>query len=158
MNIKLLTIFCTLTIINVIMQTACHIITVKAGKLPAALINAATYGLYTIVIVYTMCDLPLLLKACIVAICNLIGVYFTKLLEEKSRKDKLWKIECTVPEQYTYALDYDLKDVPHSHWSVGSGYHLFNFYCSTQEQSRMVKTIASNYDALFCALESQNLY
>lgn len=158
MNATLLLTFIGLTIVNVIMQTTCRIVTIKAGKVPAAIMNAATYGLYTIVIVYTMCELSLLLKAVIVAACNLFGVYITKAVEEKSRKDKLWKIECTVPEKYANALEYDLKDIPHSHWAVSADFHLFNFYPSTQPQSAKVKAIADQYEAKYCAMASERLY
>lgn len=158
MNATLLITFIALTIVNVILQSSCHIITVKAGRVPAAFMNALTYGLYTVVIVYTMCDLPLGLKAAIVAACNLCGVFLTKTIEMKSRKDKLWKIECTVPEKYAEALSMDLSDIPHSDWAVGDNFHLFNFYCSTQAQSTQVKKVADQYEALFCAMESQHLY
>ena len=69
---------------------------VKCGKGLASVVNALAYGLYTVVIVYTNCDLALWLKCLIVALSNLIGVYVVKLFEEKLRKDKLWKIDMTI--------------------------------------------------------------
>lgn len=30
--------------------------------------------------------------------CNLIGVYVAKYIEEKIKKEKLWKIEISIPE------------------------------------------------------------
>ena len=93
---KLLITFIVLNILNVIIQTVKSIATIKCGKTLAAVINAVAYGLYTIVTVYMLCELDLWLKALIVAVANLIGVYVVKLLEEKSRKDKLWKVEATV--------------------------------------------------------------
>ena len=54
---KLLILFIALNIINVILQTVRSICTIKCSKLVASLVNALTYGLYTIVLVYTMCDL-----------------------------------------------------------------------------------------------------
>ena len=85
---QLLVIFIVLNIFNVIIQTVKSIATIKCKKLPAALINAVAYGLYTVVTVYMMCELPLGWKAGIVAACNLIGVYIVKDIEERKRKDK----------------------------------------------------------------------
>ena len=85
--LNLLIIFIILNILNVIIQTVKSIATVKCGKAVAAITNAVAYGLYTVVVVYTMCDLPLTYKAIIVAVCNLIGVYVVKYFEEKSQKE-----------------------------------------------------------------------
>ena len=84
MDTKLLLVFIVLNIANVIIQTVKSIATVKCGKVSAAVINAVAYGLYTIVTVYLMCELDLYLKAGIVALCNLVGVYVVKLIEEKA--------------------------------------------------------------------------
>ena len=154
---KLLILFIALNIINVILQTVRSICTIKCSKLVASLVNALTYGLYTIVLVYTMCDLPLFVKALVVALCNFIGVYVVKLIEEKARKDKLWKIEVTVPSQYANTVEVNLKTIPHSSWDVGNNYHLFNFYCATQKESEMVKIIVHQYEAKYFASETKIL-
>ena len=96
-DIKLLTIFICLNIANVIIQTIKSIATVKCGKGVAALVNAIAFGLYTVVTVYMLCDLPLALKAIIVALCNLVGVFVVKWGEEKARKDKMWLVKITIP-------------------------------------------------------------
>ena len=93
---QLLTIFIVLSILNVILNTIKSIVTVNGGKIAAALINAITFFVYTYVIIYTNCDLNMHLKAGITALINFVGVYIVKLVEEKSRKDKLWKIEATL--------------------------------------------------------------
>ena len=154
---KLLFIFIVLNIVNVIVQTAKSICTIKCGKVGAALVNAIAYGIYTIVIVYTMCDLPLFLKAGIVAVCNLIGVYVVKFIEEKARKDKLWKIELTIPSRYTVAVELDLKDIPHSAIKIDDEHTLFNFYCATQAESTRVKDIVAQYEAKYFVSESKTL-
>lgn len=114
MNTRLVLIFIVLNIVNVILQTVKSIATVKCGKTMAALVNAIAYGLYTIVLVYTVCNLPLMLKAIVVAVCNLVGVYVVKLIEERTRKDKLWKVEATVDSKYTQSLHETLNnsDIP----------------------------------------------
>ena len=94
------------------------------------------------------------LKVVVVGVCNLIGVFVVKLIEEKSRKDKLWKVELTVPKENTSAID--LLDVPHSYVEAGK-HTLFNFYCATQSESKTVKEIANKYGAKYFVAESKEL-
>lgn len=143
---RLLLIFITLNILNVILQTVKSIATVKCGKVAAALVNAVAFGLYTVVTVYTMCDLPLSLKAGIVALCNLVGVYVVKLFEEKARKDKLWKVEATVPSyrssQFSITLDNHRIEY-NCIKNVGQN-TIFNIYCPTQAVSEKVRNILNH--------------
>ena len=157
MDIKLLLVFIVLNIANVIIQTIKSIATVKCGKVSAAVVNAVAYGLYTIVTVYLMCELDLYLKAGIVALCNLVGVYVVKLIEEKARKDKLWKVEATVPAQWTDAVHFDLKDIPHNYVQNVGKYTLFNFYCATQKESAKVRDILAQYEVKYFVSESKTL-
>lgn len=154
---NLLIVFIILNIFNVIIQTVKSIVTVKCGKTAAALTNAIAFGLYTVVTVYLMCDLALWLKALIVALCNLVGVYVVKWIEEKARKDRLWKVEATVPAKYTEAVHIDLRTVPHSYIENIGNYTIFNFYCATQEDSKRVKDIINQYEAKYFVSESKNL-
>ena len=157
MDTQLLIIFIVLNILNVIIQTIKSIATVKCGKAVAALVNAVAYGLYTVVTVYMMCNLPLGWKAAIVALCNLIGVYVVKWAEEKARKDKLWKVEATVPAKYQGAVHFDLKDIPHNYIEGVGNYTLFNFYCATQAESAKVRDIINQYEAKYFVSESKTL-
>lgn len=156
MNTILLFALCTA--VNVILSTIKSILTVKGGKLSASFINALTYGFYSYVIVLTSADgMPIWLKMAITAICNFIGVYLVKWIEEKARKDKLWKVELTVPTKYTNTIDFDLHDVPHSYIELSDKHTLFNFYCATQKESAKVKAIANQYEAKYFVAESKNL-
>ena len=155
---NLLVLFIILNIVNVIIQTVKSLVTVKCGKGIAAMINALAYGLYTIVVVYMMCDLPLLLKAFIIAMCNLIGVYIVKLIEEKSTRDKLWKVEMTVKPRYAKELmeTLDTLRIPYSYIDIEK-YILFNVYCETQKQSTVVKAIVERYHAKYFVAECKTL-
>ena len=156
MNTILLFALCTA--VNVILSTIKSILTVKGGKLSASLINALTYGFYSYVIVLTSADgMPIWSKMAITAVCNFIGVYFVKWIEEKARKDRLWKVELTVPTKYTNTIDFDLHDVPHSYIELSDKHTLFNFYCATQKESAKVKAIANQYEAKYFVAESKNL-
>lgn len=158
MDTKLLLVFIVLNIANVIIQTVKSIATVKCGKVAAAVINAVAYGLYTIVTVYLMCELDLYLKAGIVALCNLVGVYVVKLIEEKARKDKLWKVEMTLPPEYAEKVHtmLQLVGIPHNYINIEK-YVLFNCYCATQAESARVKTIANDFEAKYFVSESKTL-
>ena len=151
--------FVVLNTFNVIIQTVKSICTVKCGKGVAALVNALAYGLYTIVTVYMLCDLDLYLKAGVVAVCNLIGVYVVKLIEEKSRKDKLWKVEMTVKNFNTVKLANALDDleIPYNYIDNVGKYTIFNVYCSTQKQSATVRNIGEECKAKFFVSETKSL-
>lgn len=157
-TMNLLTIFIILNILNVIIQTVKSLATVKCGKGTAALVNAIAYGLYTIVTVYMMCELPLMWKAGIVALCNLVGVYIVKLIEEKARKDKMWKIEVTLKPCYVEKVCALLEelDIPYN-WINIEKWYLFNIYCATQKESMIVKDLVNKYNAKYFVSESKNL-
>lgn len=155
---NLLLLFIVLNILNVIIQTVKSICTVKCGKGVAALVNAVAYGLYTIVTIYMLCDLDLYLKAGIVALCNLVGVYVVKLIEEKARKDKLWKVEATIKMEnlpYIKAL-FKEGGIPHNYIEIGDS-AIVNCYCATQEESSLVKQVLIDYKAKFFVSESKTL-
>jgi hypothetical protein len=122
----MLLLFIALTILNVIIQTVKSIATIKCGKIAAALINALAYGLYTYVVFFTASDgIDLHAKALITAGANLVGVYIVKLIEEKTYKDKLWKIEATVQTPLTEEFRERLADIPNSFQIIGK-YTIFN--------------------------------
>ena len=159
MDTQLLIIFIVLNILNVIIQTIKSIATVKCGKAVASLVNAVAYGLYTVVTVYMMCELSLGLKALVVALCNLVGVYVVKWAEEKARKDKLWKVETTVPFVYTNSLRLALKesDIPFNYIEDVGDYTIFNIYCHTQADSAWVKQLMEHYELKYFVSESKTL-
>lgn len=156
---KLLVIFIVLNIANVIIQTIKSLVTVKAGKGMASIVNAIAYGLYTIVTVYLMCDLDLWLKALIVALCNLVGVFIVKLIEEKTRKAKLWKVETSILKGYQKDIITLLvkADIPFNYIEGIGKYTLFNIFCSTEKQSIAVKEILKTYKAKYFVSESKSL-
>lgn len=159
MDTKLLTLFIVLNVVNVIIQTVKSIATIKCGKTVAALVNAIAYGLYTVVVVYTVCDLPLWLKVIVVGMANLIGVYIVKYFEEKGRKDKLWKVEATVSAQYVERLHNELSAVKLSHNYIDNigKYVIFNVYCETQADSIEAKKLLDYYHAKYFVSESKVL-
>ena len=156
---KLLMIYIVLNVVNVLLQTIKSIATIKGGKMVSALCNAIAYGLYTVVVVYMMCELPLWLKATIIGMCNLVGVYIVKWLEEKARRDKLWKIEMTVRNERAEDLAEMLKMARISFNSVAtSGLDtVFNVYSKTQKESLAIKEMAKKFHAKYFVTESKVL-
>lgn len=154
---NLIILFFVLTIINVIFSTIKSIVTINGSPFVASFISALYYGYYNIVLIYTVADFPLWQKVAVTFICNLIGVYIVKWAEVRARKDKLWKVELTVPTKYKDAIDFDLHDVPHSYIELSDKHTLFNFYCATQADSAKVKAIADDYEAKYFVAESKNL-
>lgn len=160
MNTTLLVTFIALNIINVIIQTVKSLMTVKCGKVGASLINALAYGFYTIVTIYMLCNLTLWLKAFIVAMCNLVGVFVVKWAEEKARKDKLWKIEVTVKKGLSTDLlkeELEKSEIPFSYLDINK-YILFNIYCATQKESAIVKMFIDRLDVKYFVTETKSLY
>ena len=156
---KLLILFIVMNIVNVVIQTIKSIATIKCGKTAAAIVNAVAYGLYTYIVVLTMCDLPLLAKCLIVAGANFIGVFVVKLFEEKARKDKLWKVEATILAPLTEETAKYLKacDIPFSYIENVGKHTIFNIYCRTQSESANVKCMLEDYDAKYFVSESKTL-
>lgn len=161
MNVELLITFIVLSVVNVILQTIKSIATMKCGKTLAAIVNAIAFGLYTIVLVYTNCDLPLYLKAVIVALCNLVGVWIVKYFEEKARKDKLWKVEATFAHNEPRLLQ-ELKifsginDIAYNYIDIEK-YYVVNFYCPTQKDSAAVKYFIEHFHGKYFVSESKTL-
>ena len=159
MNWELLWLFIVLNVLNVIIQTIKSIATIKCGKWSAALVNAVAYGLYTIVVVYTVCDLNLWLKVAVVALSNLVGVFFVKLFEEKARKDKLWKVEATVPTAITQRMHYALKGsgIAHNYIEGVGNYTIFNIYCPSQAVSVEVREVLEREGIKYFVSETKTL-
>lgn len=144
MDIKLLVTFIILNIFNVIIQTIKSIATVKCGKSVASVVNAVAYGLYTIVTVYMLCDLDLWLKAVIVALCNLVGVFVVKFFEEKARKDKVWLVKMTIPTDHAEQAKYFLEqaNIPFTYYDLNK-YFVFDTFCETQVETATATKICS---------------
>lgn len=155
---NLLVTFIILNIINVIIQTIKSLATVKCGKCGAAVANALAYGFYTIVVVYMVCELDLWLKVLVVGACNLVGVFIVKWVEEKSRKDKIWKVEVSVRDYYKDDVIQDL-----NHFGVSYNYIAtndnkwvtFNIYCANRNETDLVHKICGNYHAKYFITETK---
>ena len=158
MNIELLITFIILSIVNVIFSTVRSIVTIKGNKVTASFISGGYFAFYNIMLLYTVADFPMWQKCVITFVCNVIGVFIVKFIEEKSRKDKLWKVEVTIPRAEASRLINYLENSELSYNYVDiNKYYLFNFYCPTQRQSAEVKKLLDNFDAKYFVSESKTL-
>lgn len=154
-----LAVFVVLNVVNVLIQTVKSIATIKCGAWGAASVNALAYGLYTVVVVYMSADgLGLLWKAIIIAVANLFGVYIVKVIEEKKRKDKLWRVEATVKRTSTSALksELDNESIP-NYYNIIGNHTVFACFCKTQKESAKVRGILARYEAKYFVSESKTL-
>ena len=159
MNIEFIIIFIALSIINVVFSTVRSIVLIKSGKTIASLMSGGYFAFYNVMLLYTVADFPMWQKCLITFVCNVIGVWVVKFFEEKARKDKLWKIEATIPTKYTETVDYNLDNhfVPHSYVKLSDKHTVFYCYCATQNDSGVVKKILDNYEAKYFVTESKTL-
>lgn len=152
-------IFIFLNLINVILGTLRSILTIKASKNVASLINAISFTFYAGVI-KMIAGQEMWLVLLTTFIANIVGVQIAFYLVKKFSKDKLWKIEVTIPiiqenRMFNDCRKYGL--VYNRSYIGDEDYCNFNFYCSTQEESLQVKKILKDYQAKYFVTESKNL-
>lgn len=153
-------VFIALNIVNVVIQTVKSIVTVNGGKMLAAVINAVTFFIYTFCVVYMNADgLGLVWKALIIGAINFVGVFVVKFIEEKSRKDKLWKVEATVTPSDVGNVQVELYklNISQNCFRTSGEYRVLNIFCPTQKESAQVKTILNKYHAKYFVSESKTL-
>lgn len=159
-DIGLLAGFVALTIVNVVLQTARVIITVKGGMFLSSLVSAIAFGFYVVIIVWTVCDLPLWTKVVVTALANFVGTYFVKYVEAKVRKQRLWLVDVVIfKKNIEYAKEFLNK---HGIWFSetpisNSESHMFHIYSNTQDESRLIKKLLAKFNAKYVVVESKSL-
>ena len=153
-------IFTLATVVNVTLSTIRAICTIKCGKTVSAIANAVCYGFYPLVIMLTaQGTVDIVANMAITAIANFVCVYLIKLGEEKARKDRLWKVEATVPTAMTSLVRSTLERNAISYNFIeGVGnYTIFNIYCPTQMDSTYVRALLENSNIKYFVSESKTL-
>ena len=150
-------IFAIATVVNVTLSTIRSLCTINGGKWLSAITNAVCYGFYPLIVMLTAKGtVGIIINMGITALANFVCVWLIKLVEEKSRKDKMWKVEVAIPNKYGNALHFDLRGLPHNYIEVGS-WTMFNCYCMTQADTKMVVDLAKQYEGKISAYESKSL-
>ena len=153
--------FVILNFINVLVNTARSLVTIKGGKWLASIANAICYGYYTIIIVITATyEMPLAIKCVAVAVVNFIGVFTIKFCEEKMQKDKMWIYNATAK-----VCNDELKGVINLlksaeiklvYSKVTDNLYTMQIFSNTQKESEMIKSILDNYNIKYCAIETKD--
>ena len=150
-------IFAIATVVNVTLSTIRSLCTIKGGKWLSALTNALCYGFYPLIVMLTAKDsVTIWTNMAITAVANFICVWLIKFVEEKARKDKLWKVEIAVAKCYQKDVENNLLNVPHNCIDTGSRV-MFNCYCNRQSETAYVVDIAKRYNGKISAYESKPL-
>lgn len=152
--------FVILNFINVLVNTARSLCTIKGGKWVASIMNAICYGYYTVIIVITATyDMPILMKCFAVAFVNFVGVFTIKFCEEKMQKDKMWIYNATAKvcnsdlvKIVTLLKEAKVKLV---YSKVADGLYTLQIFSNTQKESVMIKSILDNYSIKYCAIETK---
>ena len=150
-------IFAIATVINVTLSTIRSICTIKCGTWLSALTNAMCYGFYPLIVMLTAKDsVTIWTNMAITAVANFICVWLIKFIEEKARKDKLWKVEIAVAKCYKEDVENNLLNIPHNCIDTGS-WVMFNCYCNCQSETAYVVDVAKRYNGKISAYESKPL-
>ena len=133
--------FIILSIINVVFSTIRSITTIKSGKTVASLISGGYFAFYNIMLIYTVADFPMWQKCLITFVCNVVGVWIVKFVED---------VESVCELLNKTHISYNYIE------GVGK-YTIFNIFCATQKQSTAVKEILKAYNVKYFVSESKTL-
>lgn len=157
---KILIIFFGLSLANVVFSTIRSLTTINGGKATASLVSGAYFAFYNIVLVWSVADFPMWQKCIITFVCNVVGVYFVKWLEQKLRKDRLWQIDFTINNirEDAEACKEDLRcaDIPYQWFDLGK-HTKFTCYAETCADSDKVAAVIKKYHGKYFATESKTL-
>jgi uncharacterized protein YebE (UPF0316 family) len=154
-------IFAIATIVNVTLSTIRALCTIKGGKWLSASMNALCYGFYPLIVMLTAKGtVDIIINMIITALANFVCVWLIKFVEEKARKDKMWKVEMAIPLDLSNEVIEKLKStggwIPFNYNYLGK-WCIFNCYCDTQDQTKFAKDLAKNYNGKISAYESKSL-
>lgn len=139
-------VFFICSLVNVMLSTLKTILTVKASKGVATIINAITYGFYAIV-VKQLASLNLITTVTVTIITNIIGVYVSMWLLEKTKKDCLWKISVTtkdntlVEKLEKFSISYVMNPVQYKKQT----YYNIDVFSENQKDSSIIENILKEY-------------
>lgn len=159
---KLVIIFTVLSLVNVVFSTIRSITTIKCGRNIASIISALYFSYYNIVLIYTVADFPLWEKCVITAVCNFVGVWIVKTVEDKMRKDRLWVITatCKVENSEMGKIAKSLKEMGIKlvyNEVIHNSLYSMQIFANTQKETSMIKSILENYNVKYCAYETQDM-
>lgn len=150
--------FVILNFINVLVNTARSLCTIKGGKWVASGMNALCYGYYTIIIVITATyDMPLIMKCIAVAFVNFVGVFTIKFCEEKMQKEKLWifrAVGITAIDCKILVNHYKQNGIKCYYNKVADDFYNIEIYSETTADSEKIIKGLDNLELKYYAVEA----
>ena len=151
--------FVVLNFVNVLVNTARSLCTIKGGKWVASIMNAICYGYYTVIIVITATyDMPLLIKCFAVAFVNFVGVFTIKFCEEKMKKPSLWiynaigidSIKCKVLANYCKN-----ESIKYAYLKIEENFYNIEIFSETSKDSEKIVKGLENLELKYYAVEAK---
>ena len=139
-------VFFICSLVDVMLSTLKTILTVKASKGVATIINAITYGFYAIV-VKQLASLDLITTVTVTIITNIIGVYVSMWLLDRTKNDCLWKISVTtkdntlVEKLEKFSISYVMNPVQYKKQT----YYSIDVFSENQKDSSIIENILKEY-------------
>lgn len=151
--------FTLCSIVNVMLNTVKTIIMYKQNKLSSSLINAITYGFYTIIVVMMAGEMSLWLKILLTALTNFIGVWWSMWILDKFRKDKLWEIKASFRQEDCgkIAQLFKARNISYQYIENLGKHCAFTIYSQSQAESSFIKEIINEFNGKYCVSESLKL-
>ena len=115
--------------------------------------NVISYSFYVIVVKQTAA-LPLPATVLATAVANALGVWLSYAMLDKIQKDRLWKFEVVIKNCVVEEFHKVLTHIPHNYIEIGPK-TIFNFYCSTREESAEVLKFSKLYHGKIFAVENK---
>lgn len=151
--------FVVLNFINVLVNTARSLCTIKGGKWIASIMNAICYGYYTVIIVITATyDMPLLIKCFAVAFVNFVGVFTIKFCEEKMKKDSLWiynAIGISSTEYTVLSIFCKNENIKYVYHKIADDFYSIEIFSETSKDSEKIVKGLENLELKYYAVEAK---
>lgn len=150
--------FVILNFVNVLVNTARSLLTIKGGKWIASVMNAICYGYYTIIIVITATyEMPLLMKCVAVALVNFVGVFTIKFCEEKIKKEKLWIYNvigvCDITSS-GLGIVLEEENIKYIFTEIDKDFNNFQIFSETQKESEIITKELNTLGLKYYAVEA----
>lgn len=157
--LKLILIYLALQTIYVILNTLTTIWKINGGKWLAAVSSGICYALYVYVLIYTAADFPNWIKALLTFVTNCVGVFVSRIITEKLRKNRLWEIVATVDkakaEWLIKVFNNENPPFTYNYSDVSNNKVVFRLYSENKEQSSQIKKYLDTVEAKYIVHEEQ---
>lgn len=149
--------FFGLQLVNVVLSTMRSILTVKASKHVAAIMNAVSYTFYSAV-VKLITSQDMYVVCAVTFVTNIIGVYIANWILDKAKKDKLWRISATAKGQQKVAAMEKRLDEYNISFNVTPCVNfedklVFDIFSYSQGESVLIKEILTDFNVKYHVME-----